>query len=248
MDRNCPQKLDLNAPLLSTRHPGGIISYTDSLGGGSCDLSNRVPFSWEQTPGNPKDNRRSDTSTEDNKVVLPLPKPPPVRWHNPSYYQNHRVDEDDDGDSDDENEDDGVFSDAVDLFSLCESLSIAEGTHRGNGLEGLNLESDGNRSSPNFMLERFLLAATALAASSSSSTVAAAPRNRNYVAERGTGQAYSSPRGCGIDFFFPWRTKHRLCGVKNHFRIGCSDFKPEDSPWHNPILRASIFLISLFRV
>ncbi|GAB4834002.1 hypothetical protein Ancab_032254 [Ancistrocladus abbreviatus] len=242
MDRNAARRLDLNAPLLSTRRPTGISLPADSQCG-SCDPSDRVPFSWEQSPGKPKDAGRSDA--EDDKLALPLPKPPPLRWHHPRYYQHHHGKDDGNDDDDDENEDeeeddnedndtdedeDDVFSDAIDLFSLCESLSIAEAEEGGSGLGGVKSGGDENGSSTsNFMLQRFLPAATALAASSTSSSSAALAASRNISF---AGRACSSPKGCGLDFFFPWRAKHRLCAIKSPVKIGCSNVNAQVSSRH----------------
>ncbi|MCI57108.1 hypothetical protein A2U01_0078359, partial [Trifolium medium] len=57
MDLRHPRKLNFNAPLLSTKR----LSYSDlpvssSLSNSLDTVQNtRVPFSWEQSPGKPKD-------------------------------------------------------------------------------------------------------------------------------------------------------------------------------------------------
>ncbi|XP_059668041.1 uncharacterized protein LOC132313337 [Cornus florida] len=234
MDRKCPRKLDFNAPLLSTRRATGVIttsaemSRTDSLGTsrGICD---RVPFLWELAPGKPK-----DADTHDDMVVPP-PKLPPGRWHMPKEDQLRDNPDDDgcDGDIDDDdnfndndydnNDDD--FSDAMDIFSLAESVDFAE---KVNGLGGANLEIEEYRSthqSPSFMLRRFLPDATALAASSAMNRKLPSPSNFPEQFTRRVSRSYPSSKGCGLDIFFPWRMKP--CGVKSPVRQVSSNVKPQ---------------------
>ncbi|KAK9289354.1 hypothetical protein L1049_007509 [Liquidambar formosana] len=253
MDVKCPRKLDFNAPLLSTRRPGGVaaaheeMSRTDSLGI-SRETSGRVPFSWELAPGKPKDMQRSDIVDEN---PLP-PKLPPSRWHlskevtdgyedcNQIHDRDNGcdgdVDDDDDGGGGggggggDNDDDDDVFSDAVDIFSLAESIDIVETGEKVHGLDGLSLEkvqSSGNPS-PNFIIERFLPAATALAALSLNKKL---PHPSYYPEEciSRTGRSYSSSTsgGCGIDTLFPWRMRHKLCGIKFPVRDSSMNLKPQ---------------------
>ncbi|KAE9622250.1 hypothetical protein Lal_00033060 [Lupinus albus] len=74
MDLKNPRKLNLNAPLLSTRRLGcSFVADT------SCRVQNtRVPFSWEQSPGKPKDMERSNSVDDGDTPRLRLP---PCRWH-----------------------------------------------------------------------------------------------------------------------------------------------------------------------
>lgn len=253
IDTKRPRRLDLNAPLLSTRRSNLAsaasllkLSRVGSLRGSS----NRVPFSWEQSPGKPKDALTSDEDgvEDSNKVVLPLPKPPLIRWQhdNGDCNNNNKDGDDDDGGG-------SSFSDAIDLLSLVESLNTSERQELESDLNGDN----GSMSSPNFMIQRFLPAATALAASSLSALAAAnkdknhyhpnsssGGSNKNYsnsnhfreascVPRVVTGEAYSSSKGCGFQFFFPWRTKHRLCGVKSPVRRVHTTLKPQVSPRDN---------------
>ncbi|XP_021769521.1 uncharacterized protein LOC110733765 [Chenopodium quinoa] len=264
IDTKRPRRLDLNAPLLSTRRsnltPAIVRDMRSSLelsrAGSLRGLSNRVPFSWEQSPGKPKDAITSDQNgVEEGNKVLPLPKPPPFRWQEdvPTLTNHNNGDNGDCGEgiadknknNNDNNDDGGSFSDAIDLFSLAESLTTSE---------RLDLESDFNGDngslSPNFMIQRFLPAATALAASSLSALAANKDKNnhpssdKNYMrvlsssnhfsegscVPRVAGEAYSSTKGCGFQIFFPWRAKHRLCGVKSPVRRVHANMKPQISP------------------
>uniref|UniRef100_A0A803MK53 Uncharacterized protein n=1 Tax=Chenopodium quinoa TaxID=63459 RepID=A0A803MK53_CHEQI len=200
IDTKRPRRLDLNAPLLSTRRsnltPAIVRDMRSSLelsrAGSLRGLSNRVPFSWEQSPGKPKDAITSDQNgVEEGNKVLPLPKPPPFRWQEdvPTLTNHNNGDNGDCGE---------------------ESLTTSE---------RLDLESDFNGDngslSPNFMIQRFLPAATALAASSLSALAANKDKNnhpssdKNYMrvlsssnhfsegscVPRVAGEAYSSTKG-----------------------------------------------------
>lgn len=124
-----------------------------------------------------------------------------------------------------------VLSDVMDVFSLSEAIDMvekAEIAHKFSDelkLKELKLYEDEeeeeernngnyNRSS-NFMIERFLPDATALAASSVLNHHAFSP-------QRVAKQPFSPPKGCGLDVLFPWRIKHhhQLCGVKSPVRDG----------------------------
>ncbi|KAK6943195.1 Protein of unknown function DUF688 [Dillenia turbinata] len=223
-------KLDFNAPLLSTRRIGGVssLSISSSTKGGIAlqDASNRIPFSWELAPGRPKDSGISDSQVED----FPPPKLPPNRWHLPNTANmDNEQDEGCEGDAEEEDEND-VFSDAMDMFSLFDSLEVNESYEKKNGLDSLSLENAGSSGShsPNFMIQRFLPAAAALAASHAMTI----SRNLNRRSQLPHPSEYheecdsqsigkmcsSSPVGCGLAKFFPWRTKHKLCGMKSLVR------------------------------
>ncbi|KAL2901934.1 ESX-5 secretion system protein EccC5 [Bienertia sinuspersici] len=254
IDTKRPSRLDLNAPLLSTRRSNitCVTSFELSRAGSLHGSSDRVPFSWEQSPGKPKNVFITTPSKscviEGNNIVLPIPipipKPPLVRWQEEDDHKLKLT-------SHDNNAADACFSDAIDLFSLEESSL--------NTSERLDFESEFNENSsttetwsPNFMIQRFLPAATALAASSLSAIAVA---NKNDVTKhsnnnnlwgnnsdkkdsiatytsskhlregsRVVGEAYSSSsRGCGFHNFFPWRAKYRLCGVKSPVKRVCSN-------------------------
>lgn len=203
---SCPRKLDLNAPFLSTRR---IELPRLSSRRPSWDTCNRVPFSWEQTPGKPKGGLK--TYDEEHIHVLP-PKLPPCRWHPPAELENtHNDSHDSNSDPNDDhnrrcNEED--FSDAIDLFSLSESVDFFD-----RHVDDFDTRvSSTATQSPSFIIQRYLSDAEALAAASSA--VIPASTSTNNHSSRTVGQSYSSPKSCGLHIFFPWRMKHKLCGVK----------------------------------
>ncbi|XP_061368258.1 uncharacterized protein LOC133311257 [Gastrolobium bilobum] len=237
MDFKRPRKLNLNAPLLSTRRHGCSVvadTYCSSSSLGAVqNTSERVPFSWEKIPGKPKDMEKSD-STQDADTPFP-----PKEVANETDVDNNNGDvafhDIDDGycDGDDNKDDDDVFSDAMDVFSLSEALDIvqkkSENAHNNDNNDCLRLklaESHGYQS-PTYMINRFLPDATALAASSSSSLnfhsnfedkVCDTCSYYHECSVKGsTSHSYSSssPKGCGLEFLFPWRMKHKLCAMKN---------------------------------
>lgn len=201
---SCPRKLDLNAPFLSTRR---IELPRLSTRRPSWDTCNRVPFSWEQTPGKPKGGLK--TFDEEHIDVLP-PKLPPCRWHPPAELA---VDTRKDSNVGDTNNDqdrrlnEGDFSDAIDIFSLSESVDFFD-----RNVDDFDTRESSATQSPSFIIQRYLSDAKALAAASSA--VIPASTSNNYHSSRTVGQSYSSPKSCGLDIFFPWRMKHKLCGVK----------------------------------
>ncbi|XP_057502267.1 uncharacterized protein LOC130786057 [Actinidia eriantha] len=230
IDTTCPRKLDYNAPFLSTRRPSGAtnlqLSRTNSKDVWR-NMSERVPFSWEQTSGKPKNLETIDT----HDMILPPLKLPPGRLHPPkeTFKVNNsdgfRNDDDGcDGDVEDEDDDD-AFSDAIDMFSLSGSNFI-ENFNQANWLGGINSEIEhSSAQSPSFMIRRFLPDATALAAASSglaiSKNLNKIPQTKNYR-ER---SYVSSPKGCGLEMFFPWRMKHKPCGLKSPVRQASVDAK-----------------------
>ncbi|KAJ4823523.1 hypothetical protein Tsubulata_017901 [Turnera subulata] len=248
MDVRHPRKLDFNLPLLSTRRlcsnsEEEASRATNSHAAASRDTSNRIPFCWEQAPGKPK--FTNDISNED---VTPRPRPPPCRWHpqmeeaaarneveNPALEVDH--DDGCDADVDDDNEDDKdeAFSDAVEVLSLTEAIDIAQkADEEDHGiLDRLTLDSvnSTDSQSPNYMIERFLPDATALAAASSAffamnNLNRKLPYMSYYQGECSSGSAVGGPcsasesshTGCGLEHLFSWRMKHKLCGVKSPVR------------------------------
>ncbi|XVF08323.1 hypothetical protein REPUB_Repub06bG0216600 [Reevesia pubescens] len=261
MEKKRPRKLNLNAPLLSTRRSGfghdisDKVSCTNSQVGWK-DSSNGIPFCWEQAPGKPKNLERSNIDI-DETAETPRPKPPPGRWRpvpkeeatngDHDHYLNHH-DEGCDSDVDDYDDDDGVFSDAIEVLSLTEAIDIVEKAEKFHGssdglksrslepsdLDGINLESlehsDQYCPSPNFIIERFLPDATALAVASSALNNMSKTK-LPYLCNYSSGQSpspcvpqsqavikrsiLSSPKRCGLEMLLPWRMKHKLCGVKS---------------------------------
>jgi len=213
MDRKRPRKLDLNAPLLSTRRSvvGDSSYYSTSSVSAIQNTSERVPFSWEKAPGKPKVTERNSNAQDGGTPRLRLP---PSKWLLSKEASETDVDDAND-----------AFSDAMDVFSLSEALDYvqrkSENVHSEKN-EGLRLklaESNGYQS-PTYMINRFLPDATALAASSAlhfsgnfedkdCDTCGSYPQcyTRHSYA--------SSPKGCGLELLFPWRVKHKLCAMES---------------------------------
>ncbi|WCJ28006.1 hypothetical protein M5689_009715 [Euphorbia peplus] len=230
---NFPRKLNLNLPLLSTRRLGGFSSTNSRIS--LQDSSNGIPFCWEQAPGKPKNiERRSDTEEGET----PRPRLPPCRWQpeeqarTSNYYVNiDGYDVGCDADVDEGEEMSDVFSDAVEVLSLTQAIDIVEkaeeNDHHNHGLDMLNLESVTCRDDSvcrDYMMERFLPDATALAASSALYASRKLPNNFNnydYADQDHVSQSCSSQlshKGCGLEMFFRWRIKHKLCGMKTPVR------------------------------
>ncbi|KAL6987880.1 hypothetical protein U1Q18_013625 [Sarracenia purpurea var. burkii] len=240
IDAKCHGKLNYNAPLLSTRRPNGgadagsRFSRTSSQGVGQ-DSSNRVPFSWEQTPGNPKD---LETDVTHDTAVVPLPKLPPGRWHpanepvkvaktirrpdNAEHDDGCDGDIEDDDDEDGENDDYDIFSDAIDIFSLSESVDMVESCDKVE-----EEENSGSAQSPSFIIQRFLADASAMASTSGLALSKNLNKKLPRSSGRKSGQSEIAPEGCGFDYFLPWRMKHKPCGLKSPVREASLNTKPE---------------------
>ncbi|KAF5750793.1 hypothetical protein HS088_TW03G01133 [Tripterygium wilfordii] len=232
MDAHGRKKLDFNLPLLSTRRPGGHADeepYTIRAQVSAMqDTSERIPFCWEQAPGKPKvDMERSNNPD----CETPRPKLPPCRWH-PSRTEAYSVDDQNEGCEADV--EDVAFSDAMDTFSLTEAIDIAQRAEDDHGLNGSNLESLNlsHSPSPNFMMERFLPDATALAASTALTTL---PHLCSYPEKVVVSNSYSSShKGCGLEILFPWRMKHKVCGIKSPVRRGSPNVVASAKPDKHP--------------
>lgn len=216
--KSCPRKLDLNAPFLSTRRPSGLTAIELprlNTRRSSWDTSNRVPFSWEQSPGKPKGGLKIYDSRD---VEVPPPKPPPGRWHPLMDSATNRNDHGHGHGVDDHNHDevddgfDGDVDDdyAIDIFSLSESIDIFENV----GTTNFNSTRESSAiHSPSFIIQRYLSDAKALAAASGA--ILPVEINHNHNVSRSVGSSFASPKSCGLDMFFPWRMKHKLCDVKS---------------------------------
>ncbi|KAK9073045.1 hypothetical protein SSX86_007367 [Deinandra increscens subsp. villosa] len=213
-----PRKLNLDAPLLSTRRPnsgsGSTTGHPNSRSA-SWDSRNRVPFSWELTAGKPKDTGTQLTQLH-HDFPVPPPRPPPGRKIVESEYY--------DGDDD--------FSDAMDALSLSAAIDMVESAEmakRGsNMLDGMELDSGGNQS-PSFIIQRFLSDAKALAVSSGLPI----PKSINHQSDKCKPQMINAPpKGCGLGLegLLPWRTKHKHkqpCGVKSPVRVTSASVKSQ---------------------
>ncbi|WOL18648.1 hypothetical protein Cni_G27445 [Canna indica] len=179
-------QLVLYAPLISTRRSSSSVS-TNSVGGSnsarrpsapSSSATQRVPFSWESSPGVPKFSRQGRLPPDVFDDEQPLPLPPKL-LHNSgeddSTFTNVNVqvnlkDELDAykssaGSDDNDDDDDDIFSDALEKISLSEKFDLA---CRLSSFNDMALhENDRNvPRSPSFIMNRFLPAANALANSS----------------------------------------------------------------------------------
>lgn len=238
MDFKRPRKLNLNAPILSTRRFGSAVVDTSCSSSSLCTFQNtseRVPFSWETEAGKPKDMGSGSSTTTARDGGTPRLKLPPCH---PNDVDNGDDLAFNDGDDDgcDDNKDD-LFSDTMDdVFSLSEALDIvqkkSEKAHSGDNYnnDGLKLklaESNGYQS-PTYMINRFLPDATALAASSASQFPSSDLEDKvcdtcsypecflssgSVAAARYSSCASSSPKGCGLELLFPWRMKHKFCAL-----------------------------------
>ena len=192
-------KLNLNAPLLSTRRTIGVNRLEDVQNANSVRVSwdkfERIPFSWEQTPGKPKE-RGEESDGENAEEIIPPPKPPPgCRWlpaeeeADPKRdscegeaERGHDYDDGCEGDVEDDggvgaHEDwkggDGVSSNELDIFSLAQSVETVDTwkeLRRKFGIGNGDMEEGIGCHSPSFMIQRFLPDAKALAAAASSSS------------------------------------------------------------------------------
>ncbi|XP_022930808.1 uncharacterized protein LOC111437179 [Cucurbita moschata] len=143
-----------------------------------------VPFVWEQTPGKPKD--EGTTTTQISKRPPLVPKLPPGRTRkvnqevptpiDDSLGKNDRetVEEmascksrNDDDDEEDDDDDDEVYRDANDRFYRSESFFLNCSFSGVSGLDGSEIQPPAASSmdphARNFMLDRFLPAAKAMA-------------------------------------------------------------------------------------
>ncbi|KAI4353415.1 hypothetical protein L6164_002367 [Bauhinia variegata] len=228
-----PRKLDLNAPLLSTRRLGCSIdavaadtSCSSNSAVAGKNTSERVPFSWELAPGKAKDVDRSDSMQDEGTPRLKLP---PSLWHprQDQVSSEPPADDDDDDKRDLDDKDEGcdgdidnddVFSDAMDVLSLSEALDIVQKSEkpRSDNSDKLRLKiaQDRGNDSSDYIIRRFLPDATALAASSALH-FADSMDPEAYHAATARGSYVESPKGCGLEIFFPWRMKQKLCSVKS---------------------------------
>lgn len=254
----CTRKLDFSAPLLSTRRSSeksfscsNIIPPQLSI-----DIFNRVPFSWEQRPGKPKETMGLTTNIE----IVPPPKLPPCMWHHTrkellatsstaTKSYDGDIDNDDHGNYEDQDvrniDNHDVFSDALDVFSLGdESIDdmINETERRKSNKEVVDEESydwsTNKPAVPNFIIQRFLKDAKELAISS------ALENNRKKLLEDEQNgrrpcnfpHKAAAAASCGLDMFIPWRIKPKPCCVKNSVVAASPRMRPQ---WSNRDKHAS---------
>ncbi|GLT66156.1 hypothetical protein SLA2020_385400 [Shorea laevis] len=209
MDVKRPKRLNFNAPLLSTRRTGGHSGIEERR-----DTSNRVPFCWEQAPGRPKNPERRDGINDEAET--PRPRLPPSRWRPPieSTYNG------DAREKEDENGDDLSLTEAIDILERGEHFPVSD------GFNSEDSSSDGSKNpSPNFIIERFLPDATALAAAFSALNPNEKLRLAYDYPETLVTKA-DPPKGCGLEILLPWHVKHRVCGVKSPIEQSTAVLQP----------------------
>ncbi|KAL5704347.1 hypothetical protein ACHQM5_022789 [Ranunculus cassubicifolius] len=215
MTNNRLRKLNLNAPILSTRRGGSPClkppprTTTVDQQEGSTQ---RVPFSWEQVPGTPKGGISRKLKSEELK---PPKLPPCQQWHSSKKIASSGLDEDD------------VFSDAIDMLSMSESLEIAaSGKSHSRGLCSLDLKIIEAREhqSPDFIIQKFLPDANALAETSYVPSRPSHCSRQSIDSEfamqcggvRGVEGRVTASKACGIGLLlFPRRAKQTVCGLKD---------------------------------
>lgn len=216
----CPRKLNLNVPPLSTRRPSGATSYK-MLMLAKSNTTNMVPFSWERIPGEPKDKETNENFS--NIDLPPPPKPPPCQWQPPLTKEVNIYGICDGSDVDYGDKEYGHnerFSDAIDIFSLAESIDDMEANcNVTNDRSSAIQEPNNGYHSPNFIIQRFLPDAQALAEESVMNKklpFSSSPRSdSSFSRDVSIKRSHNSPKGCGLGSFFPWRMKPKPCSVKS---------------------------------
>ncbi|XP_022968993.1 uncharacterized protein LOC111468130 [Cucurbita maxima] len=161
--------------------------YKSELKSGPVRNPGTVPFVWEQTPGKPKD--ESTVKTQISKRPPLVPKLPPGRAQkmnqevptsiNASLDENVRETVEEmtscKSGNDDEEEDDEVYRDANDIFSRSESFFLNCSISGVSGLDDSEIKPSGVSSmdphSRDFMMDRFLPAAKAMASETPPHTI-----------------------------------------------------------------------------
>lgn len=252
MSLKCPRRLNINAPILSTRKRNPSQCVDKKQPGSPCDSSDQmVPFSWEEVPGTPKGISKEDLQAYRNRI--PALKPPPSQNIIPNGGGSCAAGGDSEFD---------ILSDELDMYSLSESLQVEPEESsmypRLNKLdldiiEARNSSSSSSIQSPNFIIRRFLPAANALAFPYANST--SNPESKHIVIpeptqkqtlgirSRSVGSERSAERdkACGMEHFFPWRKKLTPCGLKSPVRgsfvsngkLKCNSRRSKGSSSHN---------------
>ncbi|KAK2630666.1 hypothetical protein QOZ80_UnG0729700 [Eleusine coracana subsp. coracana] len=169
---NNNKRIDLAAPLRSVRRADAPPRYKADLKSGPIRHPGKVPFVWEQRPGQPKSvrTRRGPPPTPPRDAPPSLTRPEDV--HGSPYHDAlgelfgpvsapHRQ-EDDNVEEDEEER----FSDALDTLSRTESLTMNCSV---SGLSGAPADAARGAAEPGargFMMDRFLPAAHAVAVGS----------------------------------------------------------------------------------
>lgn len=190
------KQLDFNQPLLSVRRFSSnsniddkkkidkpipklppLPFYKSELKSGPIRNPGTVPFVWEKSPGNPKDERKS----QQPQIA---PRPPPGRFSSPKRGARPAISTDakasepektsaatkdkESKNSSSGSEEDGgdeSFVDALDTLSRSESFSMACSVSGVSGLDGPCEAFSSDPQARDFMMGRFLPAAKAMASS-----------------------------------------------------------------------------------
>lgn len=161
----------LDSPLPTPRRSCcGSAADTPRSSAGASPQRTHVPFSWESSPGVPKDAGGGNLDRD----VLP-PKPPPGRGgsatpchaHARAYHGNTT----DATSNDDDDDEEDTFSDALDRISSSDRLAAFSA--RLSSIDGA-----GSRRSPSFIMDRFLPAANSIATTSADKHPKKSPRRR----------------------------------------------------------------------
>lgn len=170
-----------------------------------------VPFSWERIPGEPKDKKMNDDFD-----LPPTPRPPPG-WRQPPPPEEVSGGTDQCDGGDDEYGHDGRYSDAIDIFSLAESIDDDMETDckatkdRSSGMQTPNNDCG----SPSFIIQRFLPDAQALAEASvmnNKVSYSSSPEsNCSFSRAVSIRRSNHSLKGCGLGSFLPWRMRNKPC-------------------------------------
>ncbi|KAF8396965.1 hypothetical protein HHK36_018602 [Tetracentron sinense] len=206
--RRRPRKLNFNAPLLSIRRPSGSSSAETSDANPLSTLRNtskRIPFSWEQTPGKPKNLDKRETHAEDP----PPPKLPPSRWYAIDMFS---------------------LSESLEISDNASHVHGLDGLNL-EILESSGNESP-DFIIRRFLPAANALAASSSRTVSKSLNPKVpplyhCPKDHTVVECRPptVRRSYSPPKACGLAPFFPWRMKHNLCGLKSPIRRGSLNVK-----------------------
>lgn len=166
-------------PLISTRRGSSANKsnlQSDHDYDYSAETSRSVPFLWERVPGVPKEHMV--WRNEEEEVFTP--RPPPGHWRPPLNFNKSTNDGDNDYDDTTNASETDMFSDALDKMSLSESLGVPCRLSVSKEMGPCVTRA------PSFIMNRFLPAANALAASSAALSTAALPKYSSR-------QACSSP-------------------------------------------------------
>ncbi|KAL0559958.1 hypothetical protein IC582_000342 [Cucumis melo] len=161
--------------------------YKSELKSGPVRIPGTVPFVWERTPGKPKD--ESSANTQISKRPPLVPKLPPGRVQklnqevptsvNASFDENAREEVEEMAScmsgNDEEEEEDEVYRDANDRFSRSESFFLNCSISGVSGLDDSEIKpSEASSMDPHtrdFMMDRFLPAAKAMASETPPHTI-----------------------------------------------------------------------------